>query len=54
MVEIQEYVHHIGRDRTGWELGNLRHPFYNERHEDIAYDLVRILLETCARNPRLP
>ena len=42
---IQEYVHRIGRTARIGNVG-LATSFYNERNEDIADDLVRILLET--------
>ena len=42
---IQEYVHRIGRTAR---IGNegLATSFYNDRNEDIAESLVKILLET--------
>ena len=42
---IQEYVHRIGRTAR---IGNkgLATSFFNEKNEDIAEDLVKILLET--------
>lgn len=42
---VQEYVHRIGRTAR---IGNegLATSFYNDRNEDIAEDLVKILLET--------
>ena len=42
---IQEYVHRIGRTARIGNVG-LATSFYNERNEDIAAALVRILLET--------
>ena len=42
---IQEYVHRIGRTARIGNVG-LATSFYNERNEDIADDLVRLLLET--------
>ena len=42
---IQEYVHRIGRTARIGNVG-LATSFYNERNEDIAEDLVRLLLET--------
>ena len=42
---IQEYVHRIGRTARIGNTG-LATSFYNERNEDIAEPLVRILLET--------
>ena len=41
---IQEYVHRIGRTARIGNVG-LATSFYNERNEDIAAALVRILLE---------
>ncbi|CAG8926361.1 unnamed protein product [Penicillium salamii] len=42
---ITEYVHRIGRTAR---IGNegIATSFYNERNEDIAYDLVKILMES--------
>ncbi len=42
---IQEYVHRIGRTARIGNVG-LATSFYNERNEDIAEELVRLLLET--------
>ena len=42
---IQEYVHRIGRTARIGNTG-LATSFFNERNEDIAEPLVRILLET--------
>lgn len=42
---IQEYVHRIGRTARIGNVG-LATSFYNDRNEDIAEDLVRLLLET--------
>ena len=42
---IQEYVHRIGRTARIGNVG-LATSFYNERNEDLADDLVRLLLET--------
>lgn len=42
---IQEYVHRIGRTARIGNVG-LATSFYNERNEDLAPALVRILLET--------
>ena len=42
---IQEYVHRIGRTARIGNVG-LATSFYNEKNEDIAPALVRILLET--------
>ena len=42
---IQEYVHRIGRTARIGNIG-LATSFFNEKNEDIAEDLVRILLET--------
>lgn len=42
---IQEYVHRIGRTARIGNVG-LATSFYNEKNEDIAQALVRILLET--------
>lgn len=42
---IQEYVHRIGRTARIGNTG-LATSFFNEKNEDIAEDLVRILLET--------
>ncbi len=42
---IQEYVHRIGRTARIGNVG-LATSFYNEKNEDIAEALVRILLET--------
>lgn len=41
---IQEYIHRIGRTAR---IGNrgLATSFYNERNEDIAQDLVNVLVE---------
>ena len=41
---IQEYVHRIGRTARIGNIG-LATSLYNERNEDIAGDLVRLLLE---------
>ncbi|KAL8796803.1 MAG: hypothetical protein Q9195_000886 [Heterodermia aff. obscurata] len=42
---IQEYVHRIGRTARIGNTG-LATSFFNEKNEDIAEDLVRVLLET--------
>ena len=42
---IHEYVHRIGRTARIGNLG-LASSFYNERNEDIAEALVRLLIET--------
>lgn len=42
---VQEYVHRIGRTARIGNVG-LATSFYNDRNEDIAEDLVKILLET--------
>ena len=42
---IQEYVHRIGRTARIGNVG-LATSFYNDKNEDIAEALVRILLET--------
>jgi ATP-dependent RNA helicase DDX3X len=42
---IQEYIHRIGRTARIGHVG-MATSFYNERNEDIAVDLVRILMET--------
>lgn len=42
---IQEYVHRIGRTARIGNVG-LATSFYNEKNEDIAESLVRLLLET--------
>lgn len=42
---IQEYVHRIGRTARIGNTG-LATSFFNEKNEDIAEDLVRLLLET--------
>lgn len=42
---IQEYVHRIGRTARIGNVG-LATSFYNEKNEDLAVALVRILLET--------
>lgn len=47
---IQEYVHRIGRTARIGNVG-LATSFYNERNEDIAAALVRILLETSQTVP---
>lgn len=41
---IQEYIHRIGRTARIGNLG-LATSFYNERNEDIAQDLVNVLME---------
>jgi len=47
---IQEYVHRIGRTAR---IGNegLATSFYNDRNEDIAEDLVKILMESGSNVP---
>lgn len=42
---IDEYVHRIGRTARIGNVG-LATSFFNEKNEDIAEDLVRILIET--------
>ena len=42
---ITEYIHRIGRTARIGNVG-LATSFYNEKNEDIAPDLVRVLLET--------
>jgi ATP-dependent RNA helicase DDX3X len=42
---IQEYVHRIGRTARIGHAG-IATSLYNERNEDIAADLVKILMET--------
>lgn len=42
---IQEYVHRIGRTARIGNIG-LATSFYNERNEDLAEGLVKILMET--------
>lgn len=42
---INEYVHRIGRTARIGNIG-MATSFYNERNEDIADDLVKLLLET--------
>lgn len=42
---IQEYVHRIGRTARIGNIG-LATSFFNERNEDIAESLVKILMET--------
>ncbi|KAL8706942.1 MAG: hypothetical protein Q9201_000103 [Fulgogasparrea decipioides] len=43
--DINEYVHRIGRTARIGNLG-LATSFYNEKNQDIAEDLVKLLLET--------
>ena len=43
--KIHEYVHRIGRTARIGNVG-LATSFFNEKNEDIAEDLVRILVET--------
>jgi ATP-dependent RNA helicase DDX3X len=42
---IQEYIHRIGRTARIGHVG-MATSFYNERNEDIAVSLVKILMET--------
>ena len=43
--KIHEYVHRIGRTARIGNVG-LATSFFNEKNEDIAEDLVRVMLET--------
>lgn len=42
---IQEYVHRIGRTARIGNIG-LATSFYNDKNEDLAEDLVKLLMET--------
>ena len=47
---IQEYIHRIGRTARIGNVG-VATSFYNERNEDLAEDLAKILTETKQKIP---